>query len=952
MKITTLISGLIFIFLSVACSSGSTPVAPSNAIDSDSLSDLVSSGSAPETPVNTRGVFGAWQIAIDTSTLTAEILPARNAQAIGNIFDADLTQFLEVSPCANCVEIGDIFFDGYNNLNVSMMMKHPFSNLLKRPDLHGFDVRGIFVMPSTVTDTNIDVIRPGNVTEDASWSLLLLNPDGYTSHFDELVTDNRYFFGGTDVTGNLNPFLRFFEDYSTGVFDPTIPHGYNVIPVGSMNYERTAVFGNFSGSTLQFYFVADVAYGQSAVLANRMNPQYYLPAFNRTEPWRVEYWIENNTLDRWDNTSTADVVVQVFDWQQGATVDANYPDPANLSGIPQQSNVLRVELSVPNLQNDPVVQPVAASGSGTPTDPLVYRLTVTNTNSYEYTPVTGLLAVRDELYGQPGRIAIPVSPAGFPYETLDILDYSVYLPVYINMVSANTTVSGFSDFGENELFVPYVDQFAPEVAASEYRTTIHPRFFMDPSGRKFDYDWDFEYDGVTFDPDDSGMPSPEITYTTPGLKNTALRVSTNSVPPREYLFEIPVSAEGAAFNIDIPSASALRNSTSATLRHSMYYTNDNMYLVYTNENGGQRDIRVAIYDRLGNVNTFPVTNDANVDYDPSILVYTTGTNAGIYVAYASFNGSRQYIYVTHLNMDGSGLNPANQIRISTGVDRFEFTPVLYKFGSNLCVYYFYFSGATGRIYGSHSDDWGATWNSDGWLVDNGSSGQMNPTAAYGGFNRNCLIWEDYINEADYGSDLYMAESTDGYTFSEIRNISIFRDKTHEKNPSADYVSGFAAITYLAYPDGETIQRARIKYIGLSPYDDSHFDYELDRGMGVNETHTTPTISATSSGHCFVTYGTWDSVTQEATEFLLDVYQPQLIGKLYNNVVLERSVGTVPSTSYGHFLYPAVYAKHVTGGAFEVFLAYKDYSAGSYLSPVVPNRAFGEIALDYFIVAEE
>jgi hypothetical protein len=811
-------------------------------------------------------------------------------------------------------------------------------------------------MPSTVTDTNVDVIRPGSTTEDASWSTLLLNPDGYTSHFDELVTDNRYFFGGTDVTGNINPFLRFFEDYTTPTFDPTLPSGHNVMPVASMNYDRTAVFGDFDGSTLQFYFVADVAYGQSAVFANRMNPQYYLPAFNRTEPWRVEYWIENNTLDRSDVTSTADVVVQVFDWQQGATVDASYPNPANLSGIPQQSNVLRVELSVPALQNDPVVQPAAVSGTGSPTDPLVYRLTVTNVNSYDYTPATGLLAIRDDLYGQAypsGRMAIPVTPAGFPYETLDILDYSMYLPVYINFIDGDPLIGhAYLSIGDNELSVPIIEQFAHENAISDYRTTLHPIFFMDPSCRKFEYNWDYNYDGVTFDVDASGLPSPEIIYTTPGYKTAGLRVRTNSVPPREYIYAIPIYAEGAGYSNNIPSVSALRNSTSGMLRHSIYRTPDNLYLAYINEDGGQRDIRLAIFDNEGNIDTFPITNDANVDSDPSILVYTTSTNAGVYIAYTSFNGSRNYIYTTHVNIDGSGYDPLNQQRISTGIDRVEFTPVIYKSGNNLCVYYWNWDGGINRIYGSHSDDWGQTWNNDGWLVDNGSTGQINPTAAYGGFSRNCLIWEDYVNDTDYGSDLYIAESTDGYTFSEIRNISSFRDKTYEVNPSADYASGMAVISYLAYPNGSTQKLARVKFIGLSPYDDSHFDYGLTEGSSADEICNAPTIDVVTNGHCFVSFGSWNSVSHELTIHLLDFHSTSNIGNMTENRILRQSAGTIATATGGELLNPAVVATSLEAGGFEVFLAYKDYTSGTYTSPIVPVKVFGEISLDYFIVDEE
>ena len=331
MKYLTVLTGIVCIFISFACSNGSNPSVPDD--------PAISESGIMSQKVDTRGVFGAWDVVIDKSTMTAEMLPARNARAIGDIYDADLTQFLEVSPCSNCVTITNVSIDGNDNLNVTFRMRHPFANAAARPDLHGFDVRGIFILSSTVTDSNIGVMMPSTTVEDASYSTLLLNPDGYTSHFDELPTDDRYFIGGTNVTGNLNPFLRYFEDYTMPVFDPAAPQGYNVMPVGSADYDRTAVFGDFGSNLLQFYFVADVAYGQSAVFANRMNPQYYIPAFNRTEPWRAEYWIENNLLDKYDDTSTADVVVQVFDWQQGATVDAAYPDPGNLSGIPNLSAI-------------------------------------------------------------------------------------------------------------------------------------------------------------------------------------------------------------------------------------------------------------------------------------------------------------------------------------------------------------------------------------------------------------------------------------------------------------------------------------------------------------------------------------------------------------------------------------------------------------------------------------
>ena len=285
----------ILLTLIYSCSSGGNPITPNSQSENQPIPPQVSSAGNPS--ILYPGVFGAWEVHIDTRKMTAEIIPARNAQAIGNIFDADLSQFLMVSPCSNCLMIAgvNIAADGYIHLDVRM--KHPFSNLNSRPDLHGFDVRAIFISKYTsMPVSSMKITKPDGSQMDASndpW--FVMNADGFTSHYDELVNDPRYFISSQDCPATLNPYLRFFESYSSGVFDPLAPSGHNVMPTGSTAYSRTAVLWPYY-EQLWFYIVADVAYGQSATLKNRQNPQYYLPSFNRTEPWRMEYWIENNNL--------------------------------------------------------------------------------------------------------------------------------------------------------------------------------------------------------------------------------------------------------------------------------------------------------------------------------------------------------------------------------------------------------------------------------------------------------------------------------------------------------------------------------------------------------------------------------------------------------------------------------------------------------------------------------
>jgi hypothetical protein len=374
-------------------------------------------------------------------------------------------------------------------------MRHPFTNINTRPDLHGFDVRAIFIIVYPYySAVPLKMTKPDGSEEDIKYpGGWILNADGYTSHYDELIDDPRYFIHSENAPANINPYLRFFESWSTGTFDPKAPTGYNVMPVGTSTYERTAVIWGWTSEKMYLYIVADVAYGQSAVLANRTNPQYYLPAFNRTEPWRVEYWIENNNLTYNDPNSTADVVVQVFDWQHGATVDPSYPNPSNPSGLRESSKVTGVELSVPALMTNPISATIPEAGTGTPSDPLQYRFTVRNELQFPASYVDGFIAVRDQLNGAvspSGRIPIPVSPSGFPYETSDIRDYSYYGDIRINIPNLSYSVPY-----NGELWLASTNLF------DDWSVSIGATFFMDDSHKKFQYRWDYDYDGVTFDVD-------------------------------------------------------------------------------------------------------------------------------------------------------------------------------------------------------------------------------------------------------------------------------------------------------------------------------------------------------------------------------------------------------------------------------------------------------------------
>jgi len=953
LEMKNVISTLVLLMLcmiAVSCSSNTSPTEPSVQNNGNAETNISTNISEMDIPAASlpRGAFGLWKVMVDIPNMTTEIIPARNARAIGNIFDADLSQFLNVAPCLNCMSIAGMYLDGYENLNLTVRMKHPFANIATRPDLHGFDVRAIFIIPGDTSDANIKVMGTDGVEQDASFNLdYILNADGYTSHFDNLPSDPRYFLGGSDVVGNLNPFLRFFEDYATPTFDPHTPDGHNVMPVGSGNYDRTAVFNSeHLTSAFGFYVVADVSYGQSAVFANRTNPQYYLPAFNRTESWRAEYWIENNNLHHFDPTSTADIVVQVFDWQADADVDPDYPDPSNLSGIPESSDVLRLELSIPQLQDAPVIVNTPEAGYGTPTSPLRYRLTVMNQNGAYVNP-TGLLAIRDELYGQAsphGRMPIPESPAGFPYATDDIRDYTLYIPVTVNILNGQFPqyVSGMATLEDTTLMWPDIDTFAP-TDGSICSTVIHPHFFQDPSHKKFQYRWDYDYDGVTFDIDGGGNPSPQIDFATSGRKNVGLRIRDNSVPSKEYIYQFNIYAEGEAFNELIPSTEWNRDIASSRRSQAIDIDSNNVYYVYSHGTDTGREIWLAIVNRQGNMTTSLITASDKVCYNPALYVDSSGTETGIYIVYSQVAGSNTYIYSTHGNLDGTGFSSSNRKRITNDTPVDEVEPCILWDYPRFNVFYTRWVGAP-LIYGAWSNDDCETWNEYGWVADNGSTWQENPAACETSYGNSMLIWEDYMDEATTGADLYKSRISNGTTFQNPVNISIFHDQTYETKPSIDYGYYQVAIAYLTYKIANPEKSVRLKI--LDAYYDSQLDFPIDYVSSPDTTYTQPCVYAIADCNFTYSFGTYDTVTHDLSAWVFQLYKGDGMNQLEDKLLFHQDVGTVPATFNGAELFPAVACYRYSSSAIENFVFFRNYVSGSYLSPQSPQEVCGQISVVY------
>jgi hypothetical protein len=927
---------MLLLFLLTSCSKSSTPLTPDqmepNGTDENPV--VVADSQIPVNPH--RGVFGAWEVNVDVENLTAEIIPARNAHAIGDIYDADLLQFLTVSPCANCIRITRIAIEDWY-LEMDVGIKHPFDNITARPDLHGFDVRLIFMYGEWTEElTGINVMLPDGSEEVAVIpNNTLVNADGFTSHFDSIVTDERYFVGGSDVVGNMNPYLRYFRDNATGEFDPHAPLGQNVMPVGSAFETRTAQLGSWGWDGLRLYMVADVAYGHSATYLNRPDPQYYLPEFHRTEPWRIEYWNENNNLDGADPASTADVMIQVFDWQHGATVDPDYPNPDNLSGISQSSNVSQLELLLPALQDDPIIVDTPESGTGTPQDPLTYRLQVTNEKGNNYTYCAGLLAVRDELYGQTGRMPIPVLPAGFPYDTEDILDYTCYSLVYLNNPNSNNDYDGEIYIQDDDLYARYGN------------TTIRPQFFMDPGGKRFQYRWDYDYDGITFDDDGGGNPSPSIEFTEGGIHNVGLRIRTNSKPAREYIYTIPITVNGTVFEGDIDSTvMEKKDCTSYNRSAAIGWSSDYYYCAFTSEASPiKRDVWLAVYDfSTGLFTSQNLTAALSVDcFHPAITVIEDGEHDRVVVVFNIINGlSEWHLYSTWGNLDGSNFLGAHITPLGTTRIINAFADTVFQYDK---IFAYYWSTPNpfmeGNIEIAYSGDYGETWNIHPTLIDNGSKQKFEPIVVYSTREpRTYVIWEDCRDSVTNGTDLYIARSWLGLNFEPVVNISNFIGDVDEQEPEAVAHGSKIAITYLADPDGVGNSEVWVKLLDV--YDELYVDFKVGYASATVDC-LRPSIGMAVDNKMAVAYLSYDTGSEELTSYVreLESYGGFFDLRIYS--IYNESAGSIAPSAIS-FVYSSgvVCRSLLDGDAYEAFAVWTGFNHGSDHDTTPFTMYFGDI----------
>jgi hypothetical protein len=181
-----LISLGILILSIFGCSSdGKTPI--STGSDSDHTLNLilrnipvgVSSVDASGNPSEGIGTLGLFSLHIDSLNLTGEMTSLRSSSLEDVLETVDITNFLQLAPCSDCVKLHAISLDPDGHLVLSIGIRHPFSagDPLKpisgknRGDLHVFNVEGYMI--SDGIGTNVF-----GLLGEASGGFKLVNADG------------------------------------------------------------------------------------------------------------------------------------------------------------------------------------------------------------------------------------------------------------------------------------------------------------------------------------------------------------------------------------------------------------------------------------------------------------------------------------------------------------------------------------------------------------------------------------------------------------------------------------------------------------------------------------------------------------------------------------------------------------------------------------------------------
>lgn len=372
--------------IGVGCSSGANlsndVLTPDVSLGVSSLPVGVSDWTSDGSPTHGMGALGLFEINVDVQNQTADLTSLRNSALTDVLEVVDITNFLEIGPCFDCVKINSIGMDVDGNIVLSIGIRHPFGagDSLKpitgqnRADLHVFNIEGIVFSDSTATSfTGIGESTAGSY---------LVSADGYTGYLDSVIDD----FYPTDAT--VHPYITHFDDYSAGNYLASNPMGFESVtdppPSGNLvmamgcDYNNQDYVLNIDGQ-FRFIFAVGCTYAVSAASkSDRFTPEYRIPQHNKKAASEISIEIITNDLVAGIDTSTAEIEIHVVDISHGIAVGDE------LNEMFADSSVSQITVDIPGVTLTPVLLDGGSSVSGTghsSADPLIYEATITNTGA-------------------------------------------------------------------------------------------------------------------------------------------------------------------------------------------------------------------------------------------------------------------------------------------------------------------------------------------------------------------------------------------------------------------------------------------------------------------------------------------------------------------------------------------------------------------------------------------
>jgi len=330
------------------------------------------------------GPFSAYSLSISSDEVSAELTPMR-ASTLGESYTVSGDSLFRISPCQDCLKIKSVALDGSGNIALGFILKHPFSkgddseppSYNNRLDLDVFDI-ALVVIPTGVTPTNF------SLTDVHIYDRTILNADGYTPELSEVINDN-----------TVIPYKICCENPENNRFE-----------MGS-NEEFEVVFA--PGDFLEFDLYLTMGYGSGVKKFQRLEPIYYIPEFNRKAAWKVNItpptWVANDTV------TTQEVMIEVYDWNHGVTVDPNFPDPLHTDYISATSDIVSVTIEVPGMIDTLVEAETTDTETNGWDDPITYIASFANENGLGVGKYVGLVKITDSR--EPGTII-----TGFETDTL------------------------------------------------------------------------------------------------------------------------------------------------------------------------------------------------------------------------------------------------------------------------------------------------------------------------------------------------------------------------------------------------------------------------------------------------------------------------------------------------------------------------------------------------------